>query len=51
MLLKNEKYEPGKWKAVWKGQNQNGESVASGIYIYRIIAGEYVKTKKMVLIR
>jgi hypothetical protein len=50
-LLNNKKYEPGKWKIVWTGQNQNGNKVASGIYIYRIMAGEYTKTKKMVLIR
>jgi len=35
----------------WDGTDKLGRPVASGLYIYRIIAGEFVQAKKMVLIR
>lgn len=36
---------------VWNGTNQNGHQVASGVYIYRLKAGDFVKSDKMFLIR
>ncbi|MFH2035502.1 MAG: FlgD immunoglobulin-like domain containing protein, partial [Candidatus Zixiibacteriota bacterium] len=35
----------------WDGQSENGQTVASGIYFYRVNAGEYSDTKKMTLIK
>jgi len=37
--------------AYWDGRNEAGESVASGIYFYRIQAGEFIVTRKMIVTR
>ena len=36
---------------LWDGKNGAGVSVASGVYIYRIEAERFVKSRKMLLIR
>ncbi len=50
-LIDGERYEPGVYKVVWDGTDDHGNRVASGIYLYRMIAGSYVATKKMVLMK
>lgn len=35
----------------WDGRNVNGENVASGIYFYTLIAGDFKATKKMLIIK
>jgi len=40
----------GRFKASWDGKDENGNSIASGIYIYRLIAGNRILSRKMVLI-
>ena len=35
----------------WNGKDRNGRNVASGTYFYRLEAGDFAKTKRMVLIR
>jgi hypothetical protein len=44
--LVNERKEVGEYKVSW-----NVEGVPSGVYFYRIVAGEFVETKKMVVVR
>jgi hypothetical protein len=44
--LVNGKQQAGEYTARW-----NAESVPSGMYIYRIVAGNYVETKKMILMK
>jgi photosystem II stability/assembly factor-like uncharacterized protein len=46
MTLLNEKKGPGIFEVVF-----NSRSLPSGTYIYRIIAGDFVETKKMILIK
>jgi hypothetical protein len=36
---------------IWDGKNQEGDRVASGVFFYRLEAGEFTATKKMVMIR
>lgn len=35
----------------WNGQNKQGSPVPSGVYIYRLISGNHVEQKKMLLIK
>jgi hypothetical protein len=42
-------YEAGNHTITWDGSNTKGETVASGIYFYKLVAGDYSATKKMVL--
>ncbi len=37
--------------AYWDGRNESGEKVASGIYIYQFRAGDYVASRRMVIIK
>jgi hypothetical protein len=37
--------------AVWNGRNDAGQSVASGIYIYRLTAGSVVLSEKMLFMK
>jgi spore coat protein A, manganese oxidase len=49
--LVNQSYTAGRHSVKWNGKNNWGRQVASGMYIYRIKAGKYVKTMKMRLLR
>ena len=43
--------QAGFYQKIWNGRNKFGVSVGSGVYFYRIIAGEFVKTRKMILLK
>lgn len=49
--LANEVYQPGSYRLKWDGRNEQGERVASGIYILHLKAGSFVKNQRMVLLR
>jgi YVTN family beta-propeller protein len=39
------------YKVEWDGTNDAGQSVATGMYFYRMTAGKFVQTKKMLLLK
>lgn len=42
---------PGSYTFTWDGTNHFGQQVTSGVYFYRVNAGEFMQTKKMVLMK
>jgi hypothetical protein len=47
----NRAMPPGIYLEQWDGRDENGKSVASGIYFYRLKTGQKALTRKMVLMR
>jgi len=41
----------GKHSIVWNGKDENGNQVSSGVYLYKLEAGDLQKVKKMVLLK
>jgi hypothetical protein len=47
----NQQQDPGYKSLIWNATNDYGKPVSAGIYLYQIQAGEYMQTKKMVLLK
>jgi hypothetical protein len=41
----------GAFRAAWNGTDMNGGTVTSGVYFYRLKAGDYAETRKMLLMK
>jgi flagellar hook assembly protein FlgD len=49
--LVDEDQTAGYKSVAWNGRNAAGSSVASGIYLYKLNAGNFVQTKRMLLLK
>ena len=49
--LINQAQDAGYRSLIWDATNDYGKPVSAGIYLYQIQAGEYMQTKKMVLLK
>tara|TARA_B100001765_G_scaffold81751_1_gene50047 strand:- start:215 stop:1228 length:1014 start_codon:yes stop_codon:yes gene_type:complete len=49
--LVNQTQDAGYKSIIWNATNDYGKPVSAGIYLYQIQAGEYMLTKKMVLLK
>ncbi|OQY39884.1 MAG: hypothetical protein B6226_00910, partial [Candidatus Cloacimonetes bacterium 4572_65] len=49
--LLNENKEAGNHTVVWNGTDENNNNVASGMFFYKMRAGKYSSTKKMILMK
>ncbi len=43
--------EAGFYQMVWDGRDALGRSVSSGVYFYRMVAGEFSQVRKMVFLK
>ena len=49
--LVNKKQQAGNYLIKWNATNNSGIHVPSGVYFYRLEAGSFVKTNKMILLK
>ncbi len=51
LKLVDQNHNAGKYEIVWNAQNNLGKQVASGVYYLKFEAGDFVKFRKMTLLR
>ncbi len=49
--LVNEIKETGNYTVIWNGTDNSNKAVSSGVYFYKMKVGNFVSTKKMILIK
>lgn len=50
-VLVNRPMTAGHYVEAWDGTDERGRALASGLYLYRLTAGAFISTKKMILLR
>jgi hypothetical protein len=50
-VLADDQFEAGRHRFTWNAKDETGRAVASGTYIYRIVAGEFHQTRTMILLK
>jgi len=43
--------QPGRHQATWNGLDANGQTAASGVYFYRLRAGQFSASKRMLMLK
>jgi hypothetical protein len=51
IIKPNKVYKPGYYMIRWNGTDERGRQLASGPYVYRLVAGNYAKARLMIIIR
>ncbi len=49
--LVNDHYSKGSHSISWHARNNQGQTVSAGVYLYKVHAGEFQSTKKMILLK
>jgi len=49
--LVNDERRAGRYEETWDGRDSSGRVVSSGIYFYRLSAGNFESTRKMILVK
>jgi len=49
--LVDERKHPGRYAVGWNGLDARGTRVASGVYFYKMIAGDFTHTRKILVVR
>ena len=50
--LVDEVKKPGAaYRVTWHGDNDSGQPVATGVYFYKLVTGDFTKTRKMVYLK
>ena len=50
-VLVNERLKPDVYRREWDGTDSRGQTVASGVYVYRLETEGFAAAKKMTLVR
>ena len=50
-ILVDKSQGPGTYNVNWDGSDDRGRQISSGVYFYRLVANDYVSTRKMVVLK
>jgi len=50
-VLTKDHYAAGSYEVVWSAMDQHGDPVSTGVYFYRLVAGNHSMVRKMILLK